>query len=178
MTAKPHKPPTKKRSKHGEDFLCAVEKLTLVLDNGQQAVFDIEGETSDYPAGYPARPSDVQRFAQKAVERYAFWAYQAERLLALVRVQESAATRTRAVSDGEVRNQSAKQAKCGQIPYVSEALIEAAINLLPDVVTAEGALSELRRQYGIVRAIRDTVEHRLYVLRAMLRFEAKPNKGA
>jgi len=175
---KKHKAPKGKQPRHGEDFLSGIEKLVLILDSGQRVIFDIGNETNDYPAGYPAKPSDVQKTSQRAVERYAFWAYQTERTLALVREQESAVAYLRAKADEQVRNESAKQAKCGQIPYVSEALIEAAIILLPEVIDAEGALSALRQQYGMVRAVRDAVEHRLYVLRAMLRFEAKPTQGA
>jgi len=169
-----NKKPTKAQCPHGEDCLATLEKVGIVLESGQRVFFDIHKEIHDYPAGYPAKPSDVLDAAQTAVERFAFWAYQTERVLANVRAAERSLARARAMSDDVVRNECAKQAKCGQIPYISEALVEAALAKLPDVIAAEEGLDDLRKQYGMARAVRDAVEHRLYVLRSMLRNEAKP----
>ena len=164
------KGPTKRSAKRrdrqrGEDFLDTVERFDLTLEDGEVATFSLADEVRINQKSYPADPEWIQKEAERAVARYTFWAYQTERALATVRTQELATARLRAAFYEPIRSGFRDIGE----EYISENMMQSAISRTESVVEAEEELDGLRRQYGILRAVRDATEHRCFILRAMLR---------
>lgn len=166
------KKPTRVVYKHGEDFLHTLERLTLHLESGQDATFDIQREVQDWPTGYPHKFSDTVSKVEGAVARFAFWAYQTERALSAVREQEHALVQLRAASDGMVREQLTDD----RVAF-TESQVRAVIDTVSDVQNTTDRLNQLREHYGYIRALRDAMGHRVFVLQTMLKVEVEPTRA-
>lgn len=147
----------KKRPRRGEDFLSDVEALVITLENGERVRFNIAREV--------AIPDDdlLVDGARKAAARFAFWAYQTERALAKLRTAERLLAEEEAVMYRIVREQFHKDGL-----ETTEPRIRAVVNGQPTVKTRQCKLNDLRRQHGMLRAVKDAVEHRTWTIRSLL----------
>lgn len=148
---------SKHKPRRGEDFLAGVEALVLTLEDGTKARFNIAREI--------AIPSDdtLVRTAKRAPARFAFWAYQTERALARVRSEE------RKLAQVEGRTYEAFRRLFVEDGLdITEPRLRAGVDQDPVVRAARCKLNDLRRQHGLLRAVRDAVEHRTWTVRALL----------
>lgn len=149
---------TNRTPRRGEDFLAGVAAIALTLENGEKVRFNIARET--------AIPSDdtLLRTAKRAAARLAFWAYQTERALARVREHE----RVLAQVEGRAYQYFRIYYTDHEGVDVTEAMLRAAIDQDPKVRAARISLNVRRNEHGLLRAVREAVDHRAWMVRALL----------
>jgi len=144
--------------------LAAIE---VRLENGSKVAFRMETELL-----FPTDPDAVREAATKGPAQLAFWAYQAERALHAVRVQE---LKTKKVeSEWYIRYRKYRNEQTDDFP--TEAQLRADLDLDDEVLAARTKLHTTKQQYGLIKAMRDSVEHRIYLLRRLT--EADNNNHA
>lgn len=148
----------KRTARSSEDYLANIEAVTIRLENGEAVKLKVEREVR-----IPTDPDRLIEAARKAPARLAFWAYQSERALAALRKQERETARVEGFTYQVYRKVYEED---GQEP--TEAMIRAAVDQDPKVRTARIALSSRKTEYGTLRAVRDAVEHRSWMLRSLL----------
>lgn len=159
------KAPVKMKRKYGEDFLVDVEQIKVTLESGREETFAFLEEVGGYHPDYPEKPGDLADMTHRAIARYGFWAYQCERALARVRELEGAVDGVRAVHHEPIRQHFRDHGDA----YISKERVQAAVSVAEQVVDVEERLNSARKQYGLLRTVRDATEHRCYLLRALLR---------
>lgn len=162
-------PPSKRIEnpvKHGEDFLD-VEAITLTMENGEVVTLRPKDELK-----IPTDPDLLRKAAITGPSRLAFWDYQTERCLRVVRDQERDLERIEGEAglvmrkfleqEGEVRNES---------------VIRDRLAIDDKVVEARKKLNSAKESYGVLRATTDAVRHRMYVLTKLLTNDANATRG-
>lgn len=155
------------RSRHSEGLLVGLEKVTLTLEDKTEVTLNVSEELRIPEGSIP-----IWKASRKAPARYAFWAYQTARALASVRfteqllVEKSAEVNTvmrRAISDGDMD---------GVLGMTVEAhhygVVDSMVNQDKEVKELARRLMKRREMYELLRAIRDAMEHRTFILRKML----------
>ena len=150
----------KPRKLRGEDYLDRVQAVRVTLENGERVTLPIRPEVA-----IPEDPALMERAARKAAAKLAFWAYQTERGLSRVRKAEL-----------EVSEEEGREYEVFRRYYLDEGrtptepMLKAALDhLSPKVRAARIALNARRREYGVLRSIRDAVDHRAWILRTLLK---------
>lgn len=165
----PLKKPTKKSRAgtvplHGEDLLGELEAIRIKLENGQEHTFNREEELST-----PNGRLETLQAAREAPSRYAFWSYQADRSLNVVRRLEIE------LSGIEAESYLVHRKYLNELTdeeYVSDYMIRSRANMDPKVVTAKMKLNRARKQYNLLRSTRVALEHRCYFLRRLIAIDA------
>jgi hypothetical protein len=129
------------------------------LENGTTAHFKLSDELS-----IPTDPILIHKEALRAPARFAFWAYQTERALAEVRKQERCLTE----EEGKMNLGYRKWIKDDTDDMPTEAMVKARVDSDREINSMKIHLNAARKQYSLLRATRDSVDHRVYVLRALV----------
>jgi len=153
-----------KKTKHGEDYLSSLERIEIRLENGEKVDFSWETELS-----IPDGPDEQLRAARKAPARLAFFAYQAERMLHKVRTLEGELAENEGLADLTWRKYYEEHTS----EEYTEQMIRSRIAMDGKVKTTKINLNYARKCYGYLRALRDSLDHRVYVLNALV--GQKPN---
>ena len=145
---------------HGEDALCDIAAITIILESGQKARFNLEDELciSDDPV-------KVGEEVRRSPARVAFWAYQMERALAEVRRFE--AMHDKAEGEMWLTFRKYYQDHTDE-KYIPKELVTSATTINSEVTNARANLNKARRHHGIIRAISQAVRSRDYVLRELV----------
>lgn len=158
----------KVKTKHGEDYLHTVEAVRIRLESGATVLFTLSDECR-----VPDDPKEAVKEAKKAHSRYAFWAYQTERALCAVRKQEQATGKIEGEADlihrkryDEIENED-----------YTESMIRSSVNIDSTVAVSRAKLNDARRKYGVLRCVRDAMEHRCYILRKLVDQQTEAYRG-
>jgi len=164
--AKPAKTPPKRSKRiHGEDWLERIDRLTLKLENGEQATFDIAAEVAvpDVELG------ELRRLEHGSPARYAFWSYQAARQRFEVRKLRRALTQAEANADVVCRRYIKEDTDF----EVTERGVRSWVELDKDVQSALRQLNEAELALDIIDAVREAVRARTFTLGRLLNTHAK-----
>jgi hypothetical protein len=165
----PKKRPTKTgrsggRKEYGDDFLRDVEAVVVRLESGKRAKFSVEKEV-----GLPTDEESLREAARRLPAQYAFWAYQTERALQAVRRLE------RELQSNEGDKYFGWRLRLHKdevvdlpIERVTDKVLQAAVALDEELKGQRDTLDEARYQYGVLRAIRDAVEQKRFVIPLLL----------
>ncbi len=175
MARKPTKKgPAKGRATpvYGEDLLPEIESVTIKLENGSVVTFNMEDELC-----VPDGPIALEVAARRSPSRYAFWAYQTERALAEVRKQE---IKLAHVTGEEWLVHKEYYRTETDDRYIAKETLQAHVDISTKVRSEQVRLDGLRKQYGILRSLRDALERRDFTLRKLLdrKTEAIEGRGA
>lgn len=155
MSRRHHKP----ASPRAEDFLNNVDAISIRLDNGEVVELVIADEVE-----IPTDIDELVSAGRKSAAKLAFWSYQAERALEDVRRCEQKLATTEGRHYDLYRLFFTDEA--GVDP--TEGMIRAKIDQDTQVRQSRLALRRRRREYGLLRAVRDAVDRRDSMLRALL----------
>jgi len=153
------KPTVKLETSHGEDYLQSCNTLKLTMENGQQVSFDLRAELA-----IPASQLALFEAARTAHERYAFWGYQCERALARVRALEIKLSMIEAGYNLSFR----KMIREEEAYMVTEGAVRAHVDGQTEVRVARARLNEARRVYGVIRTMKEAMNHRCFALSHMI----------
>jgi len=147
------------RTAQAEDYLADVAAITIKLENGEEVELDIASETY-----VPTDSEELAEAARRSPAKLAFWAYQTERALEDLRRQEQHLVQY------EGRNYDLYRVYFTDEQAVdpTEAMIRAKLDQDSEVRRWRLALRRRRREYGLLRAVRDAVDRRDSVLRTLL----------
>lgn len=143
---------------HGEDVLCDVESIVIVLETGKKQRFNMADELA-----VSDDVDELYRQASTAHSRYAFWAYQADVALTRLRVAEA----EHATYCGKARYGYGRQLK-EEDQFTSALTIEGTVDSDPLVIKQKQDLIELRSQWTILRSVADALDHRTHLLRRLI----------
>lgn len=144
---------------HGEDYLDQIEAVRLTLEDGSSVQFNFAVELR-----ISRDPERIIIEATRAPARLAFWAYQCERCLSKLRAQERVWDDLR----GTAYVQQRRHIDEHTTDMPTEANIQARLDVHPDLKAPKELLDRLRKQYGVLRSLRDALDHRTHVLRRLL----------
>lgn len=143
---------------HGEDHIASVRAITLVLENGTTVTLSPKDEL-----GIPTHPDELLAEARRAPARLAFWSYQLARADRSVRDREIELYRLEAQTALTHELYLKKQGE-----RVTNDVVSHRLNFDDAVHTARIQLSEAKGMQAALRATRDALEHRLYVIRKLV----------
>lgn len=143
---------------YAEDHLAGFEAVTVLLENGEEACLNVAREVR-----IPSDPDKMIEAARRAPARLAFWAYQSERAFTSLRKAEREANRVEGYTYQVYRRMYENE---GETP--TEGMIRAALDQDPKVRKVRIAVSSRKSEYGVLRSMRDVMEHRAWMLRALL----------
>jgi len=157
----------RRAKKAAVSLLDSIDAIRIRHDNGSEAEHNLTSVLH-----IPTAPDDVLKSAREAPALIAYWGYYTERALGVVREQE----RQVAAVEGEM----AFAFRNDGMNHIDFSITESAVREFVDqnaiVRKARETLDNLRREYGIVRAIRDAVEHKSFVLRKMISRDTRYEK--
>jgi DNA-dependent RNA polymerase auxiliary subunit epsilon len=145
----PNKKPKKPRRQYGEDWLDRIAALTLKLENGETATFDIAKEVT-IPA---VTLSELRELERTVPARYAFWAGQVARQRR--EVQKCKRRLTKAEADADV---VCRKFVLEDTDYqITERTVRSHVDLQPSVKKARTKLDEAEYQLELLESVRDAV---------------------
>lgn len=148
----------KPRTPHGEDSLSDIESIEIVLEDGRKATFSMDAELC-----IPSDPDLLFAEAERAPARYAFWSYQTERALSTLRKAE--AEYDRMVAGKELLWRKYYNDHTAEAP--TNDMVRARVDQENDVLRAKNRLTSRKREYGILRALRDAQAHRTRMIESL-----------
>lgn len=148
------------RPRHGEDHLQDVEAITLVLDNGERTTLKIADELA-----VPDDPVELMREAKRAPARMAFWAYQMERALATLRAKERSFAKCEGMEYMIARTYIQDHT---EVEIATEGNIRSRVSQSPTWNAEKEEVERAQRSYGVLRAVREALEHRSHLLRRLI----------
>lgn len=144
-----------------EDYLDRIEAVTITLEDGERVKLRVRPEVT-----IPEDPVKMERAARRAPARLAFWAYQTEIALSRVRKAELALGQVQGL-EYEIHRRDLME---NQGRVVTEPMLRASLDhRSPQIRAAMIALNARRREYGVLRSIRDAVDHRAWTMRTLLK---------
>lgn len=149
----------KKKITHGEDCLANIAAIEIHLENGEYVSFSMDEELR-----IPTDPLEVLKEARKAPARLAFFAYQAERQLSNVRKLEIDVAEEEGFCDLVTRKWYDEHTS----EEYTETMVRSRVAIDKKIKSSKMTLNSARMRYSILRALRDSLEHRLYVLRKIV----------
>lgn len=158
MPAHPKPPAHVTHDDVGESFLSNIEEITIRLENGDSLRVDIARELHT-----PEDPVHLRHALARAPARFAFWAYQYERANAEVKKAEHALAQEEAVVWYMYKRDFDE--KLGRNYYHN--IVTQRVNADEHVLDKRRHVADAQKQAGILRALRDAAQHRIYVLRAL-----------
>lgn len=150
------------------DYIKHVAEITLTLEGGVKATLYPEVETA-----IPSEPLAQIKALMKAPAQLAFWGYQTERASKAMRDAERSLSRV----EGEKSLVYRKWYQDHLETKYTEDMIRSRLAMDDDVDQEKIKLNEARDLYGILRATRDAVEHRVYALRKLIGPDSTATKG-
>ena len=141
----------------GSVHLAEVSGVAITLENGRTVTLKPADELS-----VSADPLELREEALRAPAQLAFWAYQTERASTQVRQTE----RDLAHREG-FASLTYRQWYNDQKATYTEDMIRSRVSIDAEVDKLRNQLLTHKQLYGVLRAMRDSVEHRAYVLRRL-----------
>lgn len=152
----------------GEDLLKKIGSVKVKLENGQ--VVSLSVSKALY---IPDGPVQIINAQKKAAARYAFWAYQAEIQMGRVRALQRQLEMKEAQGDVTFRTYIINECQWD--------VTEAAVSALKDMDATIGgmrvALNKARKEYGILRAMKEALNHRCFALDRLVARMSDVQKG-
>jgi len=142
----------------GESFLHNIEEITIRLEDGDELRVDLRRELHT-----PEDPVHLRHAMARAPARFAFWAYQYERANAEVKKAEHELAQEEAIVWHIYKKQF--DDIFGRNYYHN--IITQRVNADESVLDKRRHVADAQKHAGILRALRDAVQHRIYVLRAL-----------
>ena len=155
-----------RRKKHGEDYLDTIQAIELTLENGKTVKFNM-GDELAIPDGHVEILSEVR----KAPARLSFWVYQAERILSKLRSAERRLAEKIGYMDTIYRQWYAERGE-----EYTETEIKSRVTTDMEVKKIQARVITLRKQYGVMRSVREGMEHRCYILRRLCQEAITPKE--
>lgn len=152
----------KKKRPHLTATYPRIKSLWLTLESGTKRQFDIHRDTS-----IPDNPKAIWKAAQKAPRRYLFWRHQLERARRVVRDCEENVTLVVGRTTVKVRTELDADGRDFINPS-RYGVVSSFVDVASVVVEARKHLREAKNQCGMIQAVCDAMEHRLYILRKKL----------
>jgi hypothetical protein len=151
-----------------DKLLKKLGSITVQLENKQAVSLNVAAELR-----IPDGPDAIIEAQRHAAERFAFWAYQTEIQMGRVR----AAQRKLEMKEGQ-----------GDLTFRKYIMLEcewdvteAGVNAMKDMDAAIGslrvALNAARKEYGILRAMKEALNHRCFALDRLVARMADMQKG-
>lgn len=156
---------TRKEYVSGGELLTRMPAVTLTLEDGSTHEFRWTKELR-----VPDSLLEQRRMYQLIPSQVAFWAYQTERALREVRELEKALSH----KEGEM-NLIYRRFYVEKNEEYTEGQIRARVDTDGQVATARDELNAARGMYATLRALKDAVEHRAYVLRQLISNPSGPS---
>lgn len=152
----------RKRNRHptGDARLQDTDGVRITLENGEKVDFDLATELR-----IPDDLDDLRAAARKAPAQLAFWSYQAERALDKVRRQETETLKCEGIDYLAARRYYQDEVGIEPTHRIVQSNLDSGC---PKTRRARIALADARKQYGLVRAVRDAVDHRVSMIRALV----------
>lgn len=157
-------PKSHKAKVHGEDYLSDTDPIVITLETGHKAHFN-----PDVELNIPDDPKEIEREALRAPKRLAFWRHQEARALRRARDADHNVDLAKASNFLYLRDDARERGVS-----VTDSYLRYAVEMAEE---SEGTSVFAQRQdaltkweaYNIVRALADALDHRLYILRTLLR---------
>lgn len=150
-----------------EQALAEIESISIRLESGKVATFDIAKELS-----VSNDPIRLHEQALTAHARYAFWEYQAGRAHRQLREKEIELARL----EGTRRYSYSKLLKEDD-RYVASTTIEGMLDSDNAVLAERNALTALREHWSILRTMASAHDHRSHLLRRLLARDQEATRG-
>lgn len=151
-----------------EDLLKKLGSIKVHLENGQVVALSVSKELL-----IPDDPVKLIKAQKQASARYAFWAYQAEIQMGRVRAMQRKLEMKE--GQGDVTFRKYIYLEC------EWEVTEAGVNALKDVDATIGSLrvdlNKARKEYGILRAMKEAHNHRCFALDRLIARMADVQKG-
>lgn len=160
----PQAKPKKPRRQYGEDWLDRIAALTLKLENGETADFDLSKEI----AIPHATVSELRKLESTSAGRYLFWASQAARQRR--EVQRCKRRLAKAEADADL---VCRKFVLEDTDYpLTERTVRSHVDLQSSVKKARTKLDEAEYQLEVLEAVRDAVHQRSFSLGRLLNTHA------
>ena len=149
----------RQRQRRSYEALRDVSAVRIKLENGTVETFDLATELH-----VPSDPEGIHREAANSSGQLAFWGYQAERALRVVRNAEV-----------ELANQEGwtaaahRKLRDDEAESYTERLIQGCVDQDPKIRKLRVALASKREQYGTLFAVKEAIRERSATLRGLLR---------
>lgn len=152
----------------GEDLLKKIGSVKVHLENGQVVSLNVAKELR-----IPDGPHTIIEAEKKAAARYAFWAYQAEIQMGRVRALQRQLEMKESQGDVTFRTYIINECQWD--------VTEAAVSALKDMDATIGgmrvALNKARKEYGILRVMKEALNHRCFALDRLVARMSDVQKG-
>ena len=150
------------------DFLSQVEKVSITLESGKVLEIDLAHELK-----IPTDPLLLRRDLARAPSQLAFFAYQMERAHAVLRRLE----RDEEKASGTASLTYRTWYKDHEGVSYTEDMIRSRVGIDTTVCKVRDDLIAARNVYGVLRATRDAIEHRVYAIRKLVGNDGDANRG-
>ena len=157
----------KVRAMLSEQALAEIESISIKLESGQTAKFDVAKELA-----ISHDPTELNEQALTAHARFAFWEYQAARAMRILRDKETDLARL----EGDLRYRYSKVLK-EEDRYTPAATVEGTLAGDDRVLRAKNELNQLREHWTILRTMADAHGHRSHLLRRLLAKDHDATRG-
>jgi len=141
------------------DVLADVEAIEVRLENGETVSFNMADELH-----IPAEAGALAKAARKTAAQVAFWNYQTERALKRVRSAEIKLAR----DEGKQWLVYRKYHMEEECETPAQGTLRARVDYDRSLWTFRVALQARRKEYGVVRSMRDAVNHRSNMVRTLI----------
>jgi hypothetical protein len=145
------------------DYVKHIPEIELTMDNGEVVRLSPAAELH-----IPSDPFMLRKALEKAPGGLAFWSYQTERALKRCRDLERALAHKEGVSSLTYREWYDSELK----QKYTEDMIRSRVSIDAAVDKLRTDLNAARDLYGVLRATRDAVEHRIFALRKLIGHDA------
>lgn len=156
---------------HGEDWLDRLETLTIRLENGDEATFNIRAEVAiSQDAGVVA----LRRLEECSPGRLAFWSYQVARQRRTLHTARRRLGEVEAECDLVSRKHVAENTDLQS----TERAVRSIVDLQSAVKLARLAFDEASYVLEVLEAVREAVRTRSFVLGRLLTTQANAFEGS
>lgn len=157
-----------KKRQRSESLLKGIAALKVKLESGQEVELSLSAELA-----IPDGPDELVNAARHGAERYAFWAYQYERALGRLRAEESKLVTVEGTWGQIWRKNIMENTEWD----VTEKAVEEGKGIQPEVRDARITVNAVRKEAGILRAVKDAMNHRCFALDRLVARQAEVSRG-
>lgn len=152
----------------GEDLLKKLGPITIELENHQTVMLKAASELH-----IPDDPGALIEAEKRAAARYAFWAYQTEVQMGRVRALQRKLEMKEGQGDTTFRTYIMEFCKWD----VTETAVSGLKDIDPTIGTLRVALNRARKEYGILRVMKEALNHRCFALGRLVARMSDVQKG-
>jgi hypothetical protein len=151
-----------------DKLLKGLGSIKVKLENGQIVALSVAKELR-----IPDGPTAIIEEEKKAAARYAFWAYQTEIQMGRVRALQRQLEMKE--GQGDITYRKYITLECEWDP--TEASVSAYKDVDPTIGGMRAALNRARKEYGILRAMKEAQNHRCFALGRLVARMSDVQKG-